>query len=212
MRESLRAVALVAAAALLSACGGSGAASGTDEPGQLTGTRLDPPFDLAATPLRTTDGAPYSLVDDTDRPLTLVFFGYTNCPDICGQVMSTLAGTMTRLSDADRADVDVAFVTTDPERDTPEVVSDYVAQFDEDFIGVTGEIDDIIAVGRTVGVGIESGDELDHDGDGKPDGYDVTHGTQVLAVDGTDTVPVYWSQEVSQAQLATDIHTLLSED
>ena len=62
------------------------------------------------------------------------------------------------------------------------------------------------------GVGIESGDELDHDGDGRPDGYDVTHGTQVLAVDGTDTVPVYWSQEVSQAQLATDIHTPLSED
>ena len=41
----------------------------------------------------------YSLTEDTDKDLTLVFFGYTHCPDICGQVMATLAGTMTRLDD-----------------------------------------------------------------------------------------------------------------
>jgi len=197
---------------MLSACGSGATGAGAGEPGQLTGTRLDPPFQLSAKALQTAEGAPYSLVDDTERPLTLVFFGYSNCPDICGQVMATLAGTMTRLSDEDRADVDVVFVTTDPKRDTPEVVSQYVAQFDPDFIGLTGQLGDIVDVAKTVGVGVEAGEEIDHDGDGKPDGYDVTHGTQVLAVDSSDTVPVYWSQEVSQAQLAADIHTLLSED
>ena len=73
-------------AVLLAACGGKADA--------LSGAVLDQPYVVPATALTDTDGASYSLTDSTDRRLTLVFFGYTNCPDICTVVMSTLASAM----------------------------------------------------------------------------------------------------------------------
>lgn len=199
--SAVRRAALATLAALvLSACGSSSQAPA----GELNGQQVDPPFEVSATTLENTDGEPFSLVDDTDRPLTLVFFAYTNCPDICGQVMATLAGTVSRLSDSEREQLDVVVVTADPARDTAEVLEAYVTRWDPSFVGVRGELDDLTEVGRSVGVGIEIPEN--------PQGnYDVTHGTQVLAVDDNDQVPVYWSQDVSQAELAHDIKLLLDE-
>ena len=97
---------------------------------EFHGTELDPPFEVSSTPLTDTDGQPYSLTADTDKDLTLVFFGYTHCPDICQAVMSNLASAMTRLDDRDRERVDVVFVTTDPARDTEAAIADYLAHFD----------------------------------------------------------------------------------
>jgi protein SCO1/2 len=192
---------LVGLLGLLAACGGSGGAS----PWELTGTPLDPPFEVSSTPLVDTDGAAYSLTEDTDKDLTLVFFGYTHCPDICGQVMATLAGTLARLDDAQKDDLDVVFVTTDPARDDEAVVEDYVSAFDPSIIGLTGDLDDIIEIGRSRAVAVDEGEKL------PSGGYEVTHGTQVLAVDGDDEVPVFWKADVSQAQLAHDVTMLLDE-
>ena len=195
-----RALGVVALLGLLAACaGGGGAASSTE----LTGTVLDPPFEVSSTPLVDTEGEPFSLADDTDKDLTLVFFGYTNCPDICGQVMATLAGVLTRLSDEEKESVDVVFVTTDAPRDTEPVVKDYVDAFDREIIGLTGDMDDIIEVGRSLAVGIERGQKM------ASGGYDVTHGTRVYAVDADDESPMMWDHDVSQAQLTQDVLTLL---
>ena len=102
----------------LAACGSSAADDAATA--TATGPGRPTPYEVAATPLTDTDDQPYSLVDDTDKDLTLVFFGYTHCPDICQVVMSNIASAMTRLDDADRERVDVVFVTTDPARDTPD--------------------------------------------------------------------------------------------
>ena len=196
-----RAVVALTAAALLAGCGGAAGSSG-----DFGGNVLDPPFEVDGTALEDTSGASYSLVEDTDRPLTLVFFGYTHCPDTCGIVMSTLASAMTRLDQDDRDRVDVVFVTTDPARDTPDVLAGYVAHFDPSFTGLTGDLADIAEVAEPLGVGLERGTRL-------PSGeYDVTHGTQILGIDGDDRAPVYWSQDVSAAQLAADVHQLLGEE
>ncbi len=131
-----RAAALLGAAALtigLAGCGGDDV-----KPGDLHGKVLDPPFTVSKAALSDTDGRPYSLTENTDKRLTLVFFGYTNCPDICGLVMNNLASAMTRLDDRDRDQVDVVFVTTDPDRDTPEVLRRYLDHIDKSFIGVIG--------------------------------------------------------------------------
>ena len=190
------------ATGLLAGCG----ASGTLTAGrQMTGSVLDPPFAVDGTALVDGDEAPFSLVDDTDRDLTLVFFGYIRCPDICGTVMSTMASAMTRLSEDERAAVDVVFVTTDPARDTPEAVNDYATSFDPDFIGATGPIRTIIEVARPLGIAVEQGDKL------PSGGYDVTHGTQIVAIDADDDGIAYWSEDVSSAQLAADLQHLLSE-
>ncbi|MBS2938235.1 SCO family protein [Nocardioides sp. J2M5] len=196
-----RALVLAALLPLLAACGGAGSAQGTD----LNGTVLDPPFEVSSTPLVDTAGDSYSLTDDTDKPLTLVFFGYTNCPDICGQVMATLAGTLARLDDAELDDLDVVFVTTDPARDDEATVERYVDAFDPSIIGLTGALGDIVTVGNSLAVGIDKGEKM------PSGGYDVTHGTRIYAVDGDDESPMMWDQDVSQAQLAHDVTVLLDE-
>lgn len=196
-----RALGAVALLGLLTACGGGGGEASTE----LNGTPLDPPAEVAATPLVDTDGSAYSLVDDTDKDLTLVFFGYTNCPDICGQVMATLAGTLARLDDGAKERLDVVFVTTDPARDTEPVVEEYVDAFDPSIIGLTGGLGDIVAVGESLYVGVDQGEKL------PSGGYDVTHGTRVMAIDSDDQTHVMWDHDVSQAQLAHDVLMLLDE-
>ncbi|RYB91940.1 SCO family protein [Nocardioides oleivorans] len=200
MRRS-RALLVLPVVLLAAACGGGAGA----DPGEMTGTVLDPPFAVSSVPLVDDEGSSYSLTESTDKPLTLVFFGYTNCPDICGQVMATLAGTLARLTDEQKAELDVVFVTTDPQRDTEEVVGRYVDAFDPSIIGLTGDLPDIVEVGQSLAVGIEKGDKL------PSGGYDVTHGTRVYAVDADDESPMMWDHDVSQAQLAQDVTTLLDE-
>ena len=188
---------MVPLALLLAACGGKAEA--------LSGAVLDQPYVVPATELTDTDGAAYSLTTSTDKRLTLVFFGYTNCPDICTVVMSTLASAMTRLDDADRDDVDVVFVTTDPARDTEKVLRRYLDRLDPSFIGLTGSLDDVVSVGNSLHIAVEQGDKL------PSGGYDITHGTSVLGIDGKDQVPIVWSQETSATQYASDIHQLLND-
>lgn len=190
------------AAGLLSGCSGS---SGISAGHAMTGTLLDPPFAVAGDALVDANEAPYSLVADTDKELTLVFFGYTHCPDICGIVMSTMASAMARLGEGERDDVDVVFVTTDPSRDTPSVVHDYATNFDRGFIGVSGPIRTIIDVAKPLGIAVEQGDKL------PSGGYDVTHGTQIVAIDADDQGIAYWHEDVSSAQLAADLQHLLSK-
>ena len=186
---------------LLAGCGGDQASA----EGEFAGAVLEQRYDVPATPLTDTDGNPYSLTEDTDKRLTLVFFGYTHCPDICQTVMSSLASALTRLDEADREQVDVVFVTTDPARDDERVLRTYLDRFDPTFIGLTGDLDTIIDVGRPMAVAVEKGERL------PSGGYEVTHGTQVIAIDHTDTVPVVWTQGTSSAQFAADIHTLLGD-
>jgi protein SCO1 len=182
----------------------TGCSASNVKAGDLHGQVLDPPFTVSKQALVDTDGQPYSLATSTDKRLTLVFFGYTNCPDICGTVMGNLASAMTRLDDRDRDQVDVIFVTTDPARDTGPVLRRYLDRFDKSFIGLTGPIDEIAAVGKSVAVGM--GEKL------PTGGYDVnTHTTQVTGIDSDDQAPIYWDRSTSSLQFAQDIHTLLGK-
>ncbi|KRF34309.1 SCO family protein [Nocardioides sp. Soil805] len=201
MRRTL--VALAAALLPVVLLAGCSSSSGGDA--EFAGTVLDPPFEVDGQPLTDTDGASYSLADDTDKPLTLVFFGYTHCPDICGLVMSNLTTGLTQLDAEDRDRVDVVFVTTDPTRDDPDVLRDYLAQYADGYVGLTGPLDTISAVAEPLGIAVEKGDKL------PSGGYDVTHGTQVIGIDGDDQAPVFWGHETSAAQFRSDIETLLSE-
>ncbi len=204
MAETRRRVSMLLCALcamFVTACG-----PGAEPTAEFSGTIVKSPRAVDATELVGPDGTPFGLASDLQVPLTLVFFGYTNCPDICGQVMQTLATTMTRLSEEDRADVAVIFVTTDPARDTTDVVNEYVARYDPGFLGLTGDLADIVTVGHSLGVSVDRGETL------PSGGYDITHGTQIHALEPDGSSSVFWSESVSQSELATDIHTLLAED
>lgn len=177
---------------------------GGDDDG-MNGAVLTTPYDVPKVALHDTAGDAYDLAKDTTTPLTLVFFGYTHCPDVCQVVMATIASALNRLDESAREDVSVVFVTTDPDRDTPEVLRAYLDRFNPDFVGLTGDLDEIVALGEGMGVSIAKGQEL-------PDGgYEVDHSTPVIGVEGKGEAPIVWTQTVSAAQLAEDI-TAMVED
>ena len=101
-------------------------------------------------------GGPFELIDQDGRTVTeqallgrpsLVFFGYTHCPDVCPATMYDISQIMQALGpDADRARA--VFITVDPERDTQPVLKDYMSSFDPHITGLTGDLDAITAVAK----------------------------------------------------------------
>jgi protein SCO1/2 len=131
---------LTPAVLLGTACEGRRAPSaGTPEAGGESAAREYPnPRPKPNFVLTTTEGHRFPFRDSTEGSLTLLFFGYTNCPDVCPVHMANIAAALHKLPDAVARQVTVVFVTTDPERDTPEVVRAWLDHFDTRFIGLTG--------------------------------------------------------------------------
>jgi protein SCO1/2 len=191
---------LLAVGLLTSACGG-----GDPSNAKFYGITHDA-YQVLPDKLTDTAGKPFSLVDDTHKPLTLVFFGYTHCPDICPMVMSSLASALTRLSDSDKSKVQVIFVTTDPSRDTPQVLRKYLDHYNKAFLGLTGPIDEISKIALPLAVYVAQGQKL------PSGGYDLnTHSTQVTAIGADHRARVLWDMDTSSAEFASDIHTLLQK-
>ncbi len=183
------------------------AGCGDDPEAHFNGRVLDRPYDVPDVSLTATDGESFSLAADRDEPLTLVFFGYTHCPDLCPMVLGSLASGLTKLDDADRERVEVVVVTTDPARDTEQVLRAYLDGFDPSWEGLTGDLAAIRALAKPLGIYVDAGQQL------PSGGYDLgAHGTSVAGVDDAGQASVYWEQDTSPAQFASDIHTLLNED
>jgi protein SCO1 len=166
------------------------------------GAALTQPYRMPDITLTDTTGSPYNLVRDTTKPVTLVFFGYTHCPDVCGLVMADMAAAMTQLEPRVAHDTQVLFVTTDPARDTPAVVKRYVDRFHPAFEGLTGPLPEIKAAAAPLGVPIEGVNRL------PSGGYAVGHGSQIIGFAADDTARVVWTQGTPVDDLVADIHTL----
>lgn len=147
-------------------------------------------------------GRPFRLRADTRHLVTVVFFGYTNCPDICPTTMADLALARRRLSAAERDRVQVVFVTTDPRRDTPRVVGGWLARFDPSFVGLTGPLPVIEKAAKALGIAVTGEQRL------PGGGYAVGHGTQVLAFGPDHDARVVWSGGTTVADYAHDLRLL----
>lgn len=95
--------------------------------------RIIPPFELVDH-----EGQPFTL-DRLKGKWTVVFFGFTSCPDICPATLATLSQWYKKLDPEVRAQTQVVMLTVDPARDTPTKLASYMNHFDQDFIGITGE-------------------------------------------------------------------------
>jgi protein SCO1/2 len=129
--NTLRGVGVALAALMLAACGPS---NPKFQASDVTGASFGRDFALTDH-----NGKPRTLADFRGKAV-VVFFGYTQCPDVCPTTLAALAETMKQLGrDADR--VQVLFVTVDPERDTRELLAQYVPAFDPRFLGLYGNAD-----------------------------------------------------------------------
>jgi protein SCO1/2 len=175
------AVLLAATAGLtLSACGSGDDKSPVTAVSQESGsgkpaTVLDQPFAKPDMVLTDTHGKKYDLRKETQGHPTLVYFGYTHCPDICPTTMSNIAVAKKALPKAEQDDLRVVFVTTDPGRDTPTELGKWLKGIDPQFIGLTGDFATIQAGARSLGISVEP---TTKDKNGK---LVSVHGTQVMA-------------------------------
>lgn len=201
LRQPTRIVVAVVTALLMTACGSSRTASG---PHQFTASGYGP-YKPAAVTLMDTAGAPYELANTPKTPLTLVFFGYTHCPDECPAVMSQVGSAFSRLSADQTSKVTMVFVTTDPARDTAAAERRWLDRYDSTFIGLTGSMSKIIDLASSLKLYVKGAERL------PSGGYDVpTHDTHVVALNAQHVAVALWDIGTTSKQYASDIQALLN--
>ncbi|MFJ9625342.1 SCO family protein [Streptomyces sp. NPDC101181] len=211
-KKAVTAVAFAAAAALaLSACGSgddtAGSASVADvsaAPKTKAATVLDQPFTKPDLVLTDTRGEKYDLRETTRGKPTLIYFGYTNCPDVCPLTMSNISLAKRELPKADQDKLQVVFVTTDPERDTSASLGTWLKAQDPTFTGLTGDFPTIQAGARQIGIGIDAPKK-------EKDGTVVSmHGAQVVAFSPkTDEGYVIYGEDTTADEYAKDLPKLI---
>ena len=175
-----------------------------DPEGYLGGTSLPQPYAMPDVTLTDTAGRPYNLTTSPSRPVTLMFFGYSKCPDVCVTVLSEVALALQRLEPAERDAIQMIFVTTDPARDKPAVIRGYLDKFDPTFVGLTGSLATIKQAAGQVGVDIEGMKRL------PSGGYEVGHSSQVVGFARAEGV-VLWTPDTAVADLEHDFGLLVEK-
>ncbi len=154
--------------------------------------------------LTDTEGRRFDFRAETGGELTLLFFGYTSCPDICPVHLANLAAALDRISpDVGRA-LEVVFVGVDPARDTPERMREWLDHFDPRFVGLTGTPEELEAAQRAAGVPLAFAD-------GEGEGYAVSHAGWITLYDRSDRARLRYPFGTRQKQWAHDLAVLARE-
>jgi len=176
---------VVAAALGLSACSSSGGPEATvsqvggpaetnaNYPGALVFPKAYLKPDVTLTD---TENQPFNIASDSASKVTLVYFGYTHCPDLCPLNMATAAAAIRAMPAADRRQVKMVFVTTDPARDTPGVIQTWLSHFSSSFTGLTGDIAQIRGAEATIGMPLSFAEKSTSPGSS----YEIVHAGYVL--------------------------------
>ncbi len=189
-------IAIVAGTLLASAC------SRPADPWQLTNVTGHLP-DLG-----------FSLTDDNGRPVTgasfrgqttLVYFGYTHCPDICPETMARLMQALAKLGPEARS-VRILFISVDPARDTPAVLHSYVAAFDaQHALGLTGSDGQIESLAKRYRVAYQM-EKANPDGS-----YDVTHSSAVYVFDARGRARLLATDNDAPDAIAHDVRRVIDD-
>lgn len=185
---------ILAGCLILAACGG---AASTED---LQGVVIDPPQPKPEFTLTDTSGNPYDFVAETEGKLTLLYFGYLNCPDICPVHLAQIAETFDRIPDVAR-DAEVVFVSVDPERDSPDEIRAFLDNFDERFVGLTGTLEEL--EGAQAAAGVPTAVFV-----GEGDDYTVNHAAQVIAFAPDGLSHSVYPFGVRQTQWNNDLQVL----
>lgn len=175
-------------------------------PTGLRGSALPDPLPKPDVTLTDVDGKPFVFREATDGKLTLLFFGYTSCPDICPMHMANIAAVLRDLPFAWQNRIRVVFVSVDPRRDTPARIKEWLANFSPAFIGVTGPTATVDGFERALylpeAVTIPAE---------KPGEYTVGHAAQVIAFTEDGLARYVYPFGTRQEDWAHDLPLLLGE-
>ena len=154
----------------------------------------------------------FSLVDQTGKPVTnrdyegkwqLVFFGYTYCPDICPTTLNDVALVLDDLGD-EAAELQPLFITVDPERDTPEVMAEYVSNFDPRIVGLTGTPEQIKHAAQAFRAYYAKVEQ-----NGAADGYTMDHSAFIYLMRPEGAYATHFSPSEDPAAMAEKIRAYL---
>lgn len=203
---------LLATGLALGACGSTAAAEGeghdhgsapatVEGPGDTyAGLDLSEPYRRPSFTLTDTAGAAFDFAERTGGRPTLLFFGYTNCPDVCPATMADVAVALRGLDPSVAEQVQVVFVTTDPSFDTPEVLGEYLGRFDADlpvpFVGLTGDQELIDQAQLSTGVPLA-------EEDGR------LHSSLLLLYGSDDEAPVAFDAGNTARDIAADLELVV---
>lgn len=155
----------------------------------------------------------FSLLQNTDDVIqeaafegrwNVLIFGFTHCPDVCPIALSTMKGVVSELQKSAMEPPQVAFITVDPNRDTPERLSEYVAHFNDSFVPISGNLADITSLIGELGI-VASYTANNDD----PTEYTVDHSTSMLLVDPELRVRAKFDIPHTVADVLADYKTLL---
>ncbi len=171
-------------------------------PPMLYGAIIDPPKAMPVFTLASSKG-PISLADFRGK-MTIIFFGFTNCMDVCPATMAKLSQALDKLGDK-ATEVRVIFISVDYKRDTPETVSAYAARFRPDFVGLTGSQAEIDRVTQDFGIYYKL-DQADASGN-----YEVEHTAIMMALDKQGRLQMTWPAEQQPDEIASDLGVMLGK-
>lgn len=172
-------------------------------PYTFQGSLIEPPIKAPEIELIDQDGQSFRLSDHHGK-VVLVFFGYTNCPDVCPLTLSDFKLIKADL-DEQTDQVSFVFVTVDPERDTQERLKAYLANFDPAFVGLTGSLSELESVWKAYGVYQAKQDT------GSAAGYLVDHTARTYAIDKNGDLRLTYPFEMERQALLEDVRHLIQD-
>lgn len=172
-------------------------------PYEFHGTIITPPLPLTNISLQTAGGQSFRLSDHQGK-MVLLFFGYTNCPDVCPITLATFKQVYERLGE-DAQNVKFVMITADPERDTPDKVAAYAARFNPEFIGLGGNLKDLQTLWKELGVFVEKQEST------SAAGYLVNHTASVYILDQKGSLIMTVPYGTSAIDMANDVSELLKQ-
>lgn len=200
---------VIAAATLfaVTACGASGLSAPAVAP--MSSLRdytviPDAPLGPATQSATQWDGTSWRFDQPAPGKLTLLYFGYTSCPDVCPTTMADIAVAMRRLPSSITDKVSVQFVSTDPTRDTPTKLHAWIDQFNPAFHAARAPIASVIAAARSYGIFIEKPVVTAHD-------YQVTHGAQLVVLNDKGGEVGFFGELAPASSYAQALPTLVAK-